>query len=350
MRDKEKNLERERLGSGLPGRVGADNLEGKTVEELRKEEPRKTRKKQNRPWRKNGSGECWGPDASEHAKELRRARDRRYYLNKKHREAQKSGKVYVPREGLRARDLRKIKELEEKINFLQAKCKKEESMRKPEKQGRKEKKGEKRKREKSVNRFRTEEEQEGIDRPETPPRYLEWRGMREGKQKRKRVKNNPGLRDQDGEKQEVHSGMTVEEEAAEEDEMVKALEEAFDAPTSPESEQSEKKGGLRKKRKRRKVEEESEMGETIKNRMETHYGTDLRRGLDDVPDLRRGQDDDSDLRRGQEDVPDLRRGPEDVPDLRRGPEDVPDLRRGQEDVPDSEERTKGCSRSKERTR
>eukprot|EP00116_Pleurobrachia_bachei_P013466 sb/3473728/ len=93
-----------------------------------------------------------------------------------------------------------------------------------------------------------------------------------------------------------HNRSTIEEEAAEEAEMVKALEEEYAALTSPEGEQSEKKGGLREKRRRGKVEEELsedvngkllpelpngdvlphgevEIGGIIKTAMENYYGS-----------------------------------------------------------------------------
>eukprot|EP00116_Pleurobrachia_bachei_P011075 sb/3471337/ len=107
-----------------------------TVEELRTEVVKKTKRNQSRPQRKKGHGEDWGPYASERSKELKRARWRRWYIKKKEREAQECGKEYVPREGIRDRDLRKIKELEEKCNSLQTQCEEKESMRKEEKKGR----------------------------------------------------------------------------------------------------------------------------------------------------------------------------------------------------------------------
>ena len=145
-------LGREEVGSLEEKQVDKEPEKEGPVEDFRTEVVKETKRKQSRPWRKNGSGEDWGPDAPEEAKEKKRARSRRYYLNKRYRAAQKAGVEYVPRIGRRERDQKKIEELEEK-------CRKEENMRKQEK---KEKMIEKRKRKKVEEELKEERDQTKI--------------------------------------------------------------------------------------------------------------------------------------------------------------------------------------------
>ena len=307
-------LGREEVGSSEEEEVNKEPEKEGNVEEVRIEVAKETKRKQSRPQRKNGCGEDWGPHASERAKELKRARARRYYLNKKYREAQKSGVEYVPREGGRERDQRKRKELEDKYNSILAQSKKEEGRRKQEK---KEKMIEKRKRKKVEEELKEERDQTKItvrrlenivmemagkkgrdgvysEQMECPQSnkddisrdtgevavpiggiktsgdnqrssMLELEGHRADDEVRT-VEREAAIEIASAEREAYeHSGETIEEEAAKEDEMVKALVKAYDDLTSPESEDSEKKGRLREG-----MELETNYG--VYNRPETPYG------------------------------------------------------------------------------
>eukprot|EP00116_Pleurobrachia_bachei_P019154 sb/3479416/ len=169
-----------------------------TAEELRTEVVKKTKRNQSRPQRKKGYGEDWGPYASERSKELKRARWRRWYIKKKEREAQECGKEYVPREGIRDRDQRKIKELEEKCNSLQAQCEEKESMRKEEKKWRM---IEKRKRKKLEKELKEKGKQTEIGLPRLDDIFIFMTGRKgSGEEMEISPLNNDDIR---GDKEEV---------------------------------------------------------------------------------------------------------------------------------------------------